>query len=69
MTVPMKEMERIIKAVTYKHADCIYYSPDEITSDMIDRRRSDTQIHPVCVERGGLTMHVECNAITLSYNG
>lgn len=38
MTVPMKEMERFIRAVTDEHADCIYYSPDDIKPEMFGKK-------------------------------
>lgn len=38
MTVPMKEMEQFIKAVTYEYSECIYYSPEDITPDMFGKK-------------------------------
>ena len=38
MTVPMNDMERFINAVTGEHAACIYYSPDDITPEMLGKK-------------------------------
>lgn len=37
MTVPADEMDRFIRAVTSSH-DCTFYTPEEVTPDMIGRR-------------------------------
>lgn len=37
MTVPMGDMERFIRAVTANDT-CIYYTPEEVTPDMIGKR-------------------------------
>lgn len=38
MTVPTDEMERFIKAVTAEHSACVYYSPADVTPDMIGKQ-------------------------------
>lgn len=38
MTVPTAEMERFIRAVTDEHADCIYYSPEDIKPEMAGKK-------------------------------
>lgn len=38
MIVPLDEMERFIKFVTVAHSTCIYYSPEDITSDMMGKK-------------------------------
>lgn len=38
MVVPDDDMERFIRAVTSEHSSCIYYSPGEITAEMLGRK-------------------------------
>lgn len=38
MVVPMGEMQRFIKVVTSDHANCIYYSPEEVTPEMLNKK-------------------------------
>lgn len=37
MIVPMNEMEQFIKSVTADHASCIYYSPEDVTPEMLGK--------------------------------
>ena len=38
MVVPMAEMERFINTVTLDYADCIYYSPEDVTPEMLNKK-------------------------------
>lgn len=38
MVVPTNEMERFINAVTLDHADCIYYSPEDVKPEMFNKK-------------------------------
>lgn len=38
MVVPTVEMERFINAVTFNHADCIYYSPEDVKPEMFNKK-------------------------------
>lgn len=38
MTVPVDDMERFIKAVGSDHSSCVYYSPEEVTEEMLGKK-------------------------------
>lgn len=38
MIVPTPEMERFIKAVTANHESCVYYSPYDVTPEMLGKK-------------------------------
>lgn len=38
MVVPAHEMERFVKAVTSAKADCEYFSPEDVTPEMLGRQ-------------------------------